>query len=195
MSHPHRPSQWRISLHIDVVLGTRLTDGCLRVKGMNFNLINERGYFRIRSHQLFNLYSRGIASAHNTSRTNKRCLLPPPQRPVAEGHTHMSNTKVAHTSHLDLPSLDGILQRLPARQTCLLAAVRAVQQEEVHVAQPRHIHGLLDTAAHLLVVGAAAGQLRGVVDVLALEAVGVLGAAEPVQDRLARLALVVVHLG
>lgn len=106
----------------------------------------------------------------------------------------MSDTKVAHARHPDLPSLDRVLQGPPARQPRLLAAIRAVQQEQVHVAQAGQVDGPLDAPAHGIVAGAAARQLGGVVDVLAPQAVGIVRPAEEVQDGLARLALVVVHL-
>lgn len=46
--HPHRPGQWRVCLHVDVVLGTRLPDGNLRVERVHLNLVDDRVHLRVR---------------------------------------------------------------------------------------------------------------------------------------------------
>ncbi len=107
----------------------------------------------------------------------------------------MPDAKVAHANHANLSALNRILQRPPARQARLLAPIRAMQEEQVHVAQPARLHGILDGTADRVIRGAVLHELRRVVNVLAAEVLAVLlPAREEARDGPPGLALVAVHL-
>ncbi|CAG9989474.1 unnamed protein product [Clonostachys byssicola] len=95
---------------------------------------------------------------------------------------------------LNLQNLHRILQGLPARQARLFPAVGTVQQEQIDVAQTAGLNRLGDGALDGVVRGLVLGELGGVEDVLAAQALGVLRAGEEVLDGQAGLALVVIHL-
>ena len=61
-----------------------------------------------------------------------------------------------------------VLESLPTTQPSFLAAIRAVQQEEINVAQPAFFDGFGDALSHSL-IARVTGQLARVVDVFSLE--------------------------
>lgn len=99
--------------------------------------------------------------------------------------------EIADAAHADLAVLDRVFHGSPAFQAGLLAAVGAVEEEEVDVAQPALLDALLDAGSRT-VISAIAGEFGGVVDILAFELrVGL----QVVEDGVADVSLVVVHLG
>jgi hypothetical protein len=61
-----------------------------------------------------------------------------------------------------------VLESLPTTQASVLAAIRAVQQEEINVAQAALFDGFGDALSHSL-IARVTGQLARVVDVFSLE--------------------------
>ena len=79
----------------------------------------------------------------------------------------MLDAKIAHAAYPDLTLVDGVLDGPPGFEPRLFAAVGAVEEEEVDVAEAACFDRLLDRFAGR-VVGGVGGELGGVVDVGAL---------------------------
>ena len=106
----------------------------------------------------------------------------------------MLDAKVADAAGPDFAIGNGVLHGAPAFQSLRFAAVRAVQEEEIDVAQPAGFHGLCDGSAGGVVRGVR-GQFRGEPDVLAGQGVFVGWAFQKVQDGFTDFLLVTIHLG
>lgn len=65
--------------------------------------------------------------------------------------TYMLYSVVAHTAAPDLALVDGVLDGFPACQPSLGPAVRAVQEEQVDVAQSTGLDAARDTLANGIV--------------------------------------------
>lgn len=73
---------------------------------------------------------------------------------------YMLDAKVADSTTLHLPILNGVLDSLPAFQSFALSTIRTVQQEQVDVAKTTLLHRLFDGLPRRI-VGSVGCELRG----------------------------------